>query len=288
MIDTLKKNDWATQPIEVARGERFAFGENWKRFLNTLDIACISEAEKSLKHMLEVEELVGKRFLDIGCGSGLFSLVARRLGAHVHSFDYDPQSVACAIEVKERFYPGDDCWTIEHGSALDADYLKSLGKFDVVYSWGVLHHTGNMWQALEYAQLPIASNGKLLIAIYNDTGSQSARWKWIKRTYNRMPNLLRTPFTLIVIAPSEAKALLRSVWNLNLKEYTGSWLDYRQNRGMNHWRDIVDWVGGYPYEVAKPEEIFDFYRQRGFTLMKLKCGDVGLGCNEFLFVREDR
>jgi 2-polyprenyl-6-hydroxyphenyl methylase/3-demethylubiquinone-9 3-methyltransferase len=270
---------------EVARGERFKFGENWSRFLSLLNDARITEAEDSLKQMLETESLAGKSFLDIGSGSGLFSLAARRLGARVHSFDYDPQSVACGVELKRRYFPDDPNWTIEEGSALNADYLKSLGAFDVVYSWGVLHHTGQMWHALDNAQLPVAAGGKLFIAIYNDTGSQSARWKWIKRTYNELPRFLRTPFAIATIAPDEAKSALRSLVTLKPGQYVRSWTKYEQNnRGMSHWRDIIDWVGGYPYEVARPEEIFDFYRARGFTLSKLKSGR-GLGCNEFVFVR---
>jgi 2-polyprenyl-3-methyl-5-hydroxy-6-metoxy-1,4-benzoquinol methylase len=273
----------SSHAIEIARGERFKFGENWSRFLSLLNDARIMEAEKSLRQMLGVESLEGLRFLDIGSGSGLFSLAARRLGARVHSFDYDPQSVACTTELRRRFFPEDADWKVEEASALDADYLKSLGKFDVVYSWGVLHHTGEMWRALENAQLAVAPGGRLFIAIYNDTGSQAARWKWIKLTYNNLPRLLRLPFTLAVIAPDEVKALLRSVVTLKPQQYVHSWTRYESNRGMSRWRDIIDWVGGHPYEVATPEEIFDFYRERGFTLIKLRCGHVGLGCNEFVF-----
>jgi 2-polyprenyl-3-methyl-5-hydroxy-6-metoxy-1,4-benzoquinol methylase len=271
---------------EVARGDRFEFGKSWSRFLSLLNDKRITEAEKSLRQMLETEDLTGKSFLDIGSGSGLFSLAARRLGARVHSFDFDPHSVACTTELRRRYFPDDESWTIAEESALHREYLTSLGTFDVVYSWGVLHHTGQMWQALDNAGLPVKRGGKLFIAIYNDTGSQSARWKWIKRKYNELPKPLRTPFAALVIAPEEGKSLLRSLLSLRPQDYWRSWTNCDQSRGMNRWRDIIDWVGGHPYEVARPEEIFDFYRTRGFTLTKLKCGGVGLGCNEFVFVKD--
>lgn len=271
---------------EIAHGERFEFGKNWSRFLALLNESRILQAEASLKKMLETDHLRGKSFLDVGSGSGLFSLAARRLGARVHSFDYDPHSVACTSELRRRCFPKDDSWTVEEGSALNSDYLKSLGRFDVVYAWGVLHHTGQMWTALDNVQLPVAPGGKLFISIYNDTGTQSRRWKWIKKKYNDLPHLLRAPFVVAVIAPGEAKRALGSLLSLKSAEYVRSWTRYGEGRrGMSRWHDIVDWVGGYPYEVAAPEEIFDFYRARGFTLTKLKCGGVGIGCNEYVFVK---
>jgi 2-polyprenyl-6-hydroxyphenyl methylase/3-demethylubiquinone-9 3-methyltransferase len=271
---------------EVARGERFEFGANWRKFLALLDDARIAEAESSLKRMLEVETLSGRSFLDIGSGSGLFSLAARRLGARVHSFDYDPQSVACTRELQRRYFPEDADWRVEAGSVLDENFVRALGSFDVVYSWGVLHHTGAMWRALAHAALPVAAGGQLFIAIYNDTGTQARRWHWIKRKYNELPRPLRTPFALAVSAPEEGKAILRALLKLRPQEYVRTWTEYDRNRGMSHWRDIIDWVGGYPYEFAAPEEIFDFYRARGFSLMKLRCGGVGLGCNEFVFNKD--
>lgn len=277
----------STHQVEIATGERFAFGENWTRFLAVLDDKRIDEAVASLKDKLEVESLEGKTFLDIGSGSGLFSLAARKLGARVHSFDFDPNSVACTAELKKRYFPGDNNWIVQEGSALDHEFVSSLGQFDIVYSWGVLHHTGQMWKGLENAAIPVAPDGKLFVAIYNDTGTQSLRWRWIKKTYNQLPRLLRSPFAMLAIAPDEMKSAIRATIKLRPDQYIRSWTNYDQNnRGMSRWHDIIDWVGGYPYEVATPEEIFDFYRKRGFTLTKLKSGKVGLGCNEFVFQKE--
>jgi 2-polyprenyl-6-hydroxyphenyl methylase/3-demethylubiquinone-9 3-methyltransferase len=270
---------------EVAKGKRFEFGKNWAAFLAVLDDERIVKAEESLKEMLEVESLEDRTFLDIGSGSGLFSLAARRLGAQVHSFDFDSSSFACTLELRNRYFPNDESWRVEQGSALDVDYIKSLGKFDIVYSWGVLHHTGDMWRALENAVVPTKKGGKLFIAIYNDTGSQARRWHWIKKTYCRLPRLFKTPFAIAVSLPEEIKKLAANTVTLKPQTYIQSWIRYKNGRGMNRWHDIIDWVGGYPYEVASVDEIFEFYKAKGFTVTKVKSGGVGLGCNEFVFQR---
>jgi 2-polyprenyl-6-hydroxyphenyl methylase/3-demethylubiquinone-9 3-methyltransferase len=273
----------ASHKQEIDSGARFEFGENWTRFLALLNEDRINEAVRSLQGMLDVDSLAGKSFIDIGNGSGLFSLAARRLGASVHSFDFDPKSVACARELKNRYYPDDVNWTINEASALDKDYLSSLGQFDIVYSWGVLHHTGSMWEALGNVVPLVKQGGKLFVAIYNDTGSQARRWMWIKRKYNNIPRVLRSPFAALMILPEEAKNFTRAMVTLRPGDYIKTWSQYDQSRGMNRWRDIIDWVGGYPYEVATPDEIFDFYHKQGFDLTKMRCGGVGLGCNEFVF-----
>jgi SAM-dependent methyltransferase len=270
---------------EVRRGDRFEFGRNWAAFLRVLDEDRIRTAERALQQMLRASRLDGLRFLDIGSGSGLSSLAARRLGARVHSFDYDPHSVACTAELRRRYFPSDPDWTVEHGSALDEAYLRRVGLFDIVYSWGVLHHTGRMWEALEYAALPVAPGGRLFIAIYNDTGTQSRRWRTIKRVYNALPRWARVPYAVGVSLPGEIRALAGAVLRRRPGEYVREWTTYRGRRGMNRWHDLLDWVGGYPYEFATPDEIFEFYRERGFALISMQCGGVGLGCNQFVFER---
>lgn len=264
---------------------RFAFGANWRRFLEVVSEERVGTAVQSLRDLLGATDLAGRRFLDIGCGSGLFSLAARRLGARVHSFDYDPQSVACALELRRRFAPDDAEWTIEQGSVLDAADLRARGPFEVVYSWGVLHHTGAMWQALENAALPVAPGGRLVVSLYNDQGIWSRYWLLVKRTYNSLLRPLRLPFALVFILGLEARVALYALLTLRPMRYVRAWTEYGQNRGMSRWHDLLDWVGGYPFEVARPEEVFDFYRKRGFTLVGLKTCGGKLGCNEYVFER---
>lgn len=257
---------------EVKSGERFQFGENWNRFLSVVDEDRIREAEATLRQMLDVESLAGKSFLDIGSGSGLFSLAARRLGAKVYSFDYDPASVACTREMKRRYRAGDVDWSIDEGSVLDADYVKGLGQFDIVYSWGVLHHTGNMVAAFENAANALKSGGALFIAIYNDQGVISRYWTSVKKMFNRWP--LFRPFLIALHAPY--LLFLRFAVRLVLGRL-------KLERGMSMWHDMLDWLGGYPFEVAKPEVVLEFFLPRGLELKKLRTCAGRMGCNEYVF-----
>lgn len=265
---------------QVASGRRFQFGRNWQRFLALLDDDRIAAAEGSLREMLERPDLEGLRFLDAGSGSGLFSLSARRLGASVHSFDFDPESVACTAELRRRYSPDDREWRVESGSVLDDDYLRSLGEFDVVYSWGVLHHTGSMWEALDRVSRRVAPGGMLYVALYNDQGARSRAWGAVKRLYNRSPRPVKAALVLLVGLYFAARSALARALAVRRAG------DARSGaaRGMSRWYDLVDWVGGYPYEVAAPDEVFEFCRQRGFDLRRLRTVR-GHGCNEYVLVR---
>jgi 2-polyprenyl-6-hydroxyphenyl methylase/3-demethylubiquinone-9 3-methyltransferase len=232
--------------------------------------------------MLERKDLAGLRFLDAGSGSGLFSLAARRLGATVTSFDFDPQSVACTAELRRRYFPDDPEWTVMEGSVLDESFVTSLGVFDVVYSWGVLHHTGAMWRAIDDAQRAVAPGGRFFIALYNDQGLKSVAWRWLKRVYCSGP-VGRYLVSMLCIPYFVGRRFLADV--LRGRNPIAHYREYRTNRGMSVLRDWADWLGGYPFEVASPTATFDFLRARGFRLDRLVT-TLGSGCNEFVFTRE--
>lgn len=268
---------------EIMAGDRFAFGENWTGFLDLVDDVRISMAIESLKSMLSVSDLKGLSFLDIGSGSGLFSLAARRLGAEVTSFDYDASSVACTAEMRRRFAPDDPQWTVTRGSVLDSTFLRSLGTFDIVYSWGVLHHTGDMWSALKNTVPLVSPRGRLYISIYNDQGRASRVWTRVKAAYNTSGRARRR---LILLAVSIYFRYHLAVTSLLRIARRGQNEQHQRGRGMDRRHDLVDWVGGWPFEVAKPELVFNLFRERGFELLGLKTCAGGIGCNELLFGRK--
>jgi 2-polyprenyl-6-hydroxyphenyl methylase/3-demethylubiquinone-9 3-methyltransferase len=292
---------------------RFAFGKNWSDFLESMDEERVEQAIVSLRSLFkwdpsDEQPLLGKRFLDIGSGSGLFSLAAIRMGADVVSIDIDRDSFQCTLDLKNRLksiVPGESDsstgpdssaeyassnfntqWDVLHASILDQQAMSGLGEFDVVYSWGVLHHTGRMNDAIRAAQARVTDGGWFAIAIYNDQGGGSRRWHAIKRGYHRVPSLLRPIYVTVVAGFYEAKfALARLARGRNPLPFA-DWRAKKSDRGMSPWHDWVDWVGGLPFEVATPEAIILPLRYQGFVLENLRTVGSGWGCNEYVFRRQ--
>lgn len=262
---------------------RFGFGRNWVDFAAHVDETRVAEAEQSLRRLLKLESLQGVSFLDVGSGSGLFSLAARQLGARVHSFDFDPASVASTQSLKERYFSGDADWRVEQGSVLDADYLQRLGTFDIVYSWGVLHHTGALSTALRHAGSRLNPGGLFVFALYRKT---ALCWAWTieKRWYTRASAHSQK------IARALYVGLTRASFQAAGRDFEAHVAGYYQRRGMSFEHDVHDWLGGYPYESITPAAVARQMRQFGLepersTSRGFSLGLGGSGCDEYVYRR---
>lgn len=252
----------------------FNFGENWRRFSeNSLDNRKFEMALSSLEQLIGQEKIKAGTFLDIGCGSGIFAIAASLAGAQkVIGIDISKESITASINNKKKFASQS---TIDffHKSLFDDD-ISQIGKFDIVYSWWVLHRTGNMWKSIDIASKLVAPHPLFVIAIYNKHWS-SGTWKLIKRLYNAMPKFIQRLmiwiFYLIIVI---AKLI---VTHRNPFK--------KKRRGMSFYYDVIDWVGGYPYEYASREEIINRLERIGFKCIKFVKPVVPTGCNEFVFLR---
>ncbi len=260
----------------------FSFGKNWYDFLKVVTPERLEHAAVSIKDFMGVDDLKGKTVVDIGCGSGIFSYAMSQMKPErLVSFDVDPFSVKCCEHMREKAGNPPN-WEVLEGSVLDGKFVSELGKFDLVYSWGVLHHTGDMWDAIKKSAHLVNKNGYYYIALYNkvEGGRDSEFWLKVKKLYNRHPLVGRyvlEPFYMFVYFLSNLLGFRNPFKNLK---------NYKSRRGMN-WRiNVTDWVGGYPYEYATVEEVFQFMKSHfpDFQLVNIKSTN-GLGNNWFLFKR---
>ena len=262
---------------------RFNFGKNWLSYSARLNEERLEIAIMSLQDLLGKDCLKGLTFLDIGSGSGIMSAAARRLGASVVSFDYDMFSVECTRKCKQKFSPNDQLWSIEQGSILDEEYTRSLGSFDIVYSWGVLHHTGKMWQAINNLfDLAKGPDSLVAISLYNDQGWKSRLWRIEKKLYSSGGLYRPLLYTLLVPVFLLIGMIIGII---RFKNPLGFFHQYKKKRGMSPYYDILDWIGGYPFEVASPQTVFHAFKERGYKLVNLMTV-YGWGCNQFVFQKE--
>ena len=265
------------------QGTHFAFGKNWASYAQLVTEARVQAAVDSLRKLIG-GSLEGKSLLDIGCGSGLHALAALRLGAsEVVAIDIDSDSVATALQLLQSNAPRQG-WSVRSGSVFDLE-KNPPGVFDVVYSWGVLHHTGAMYRALRAAAALVAPGGQFIFALYRWT-PLCWLWKSEKRWYAAAGP------TAQARARATYVALFRAVFALRRRgSFSGYLADYRQRRGMDFYHDVHDWLGGWPYESISPAQTdrfmtgLGFQRVRAFTAAGVNVGLFGSGCDEYVYTR---
>jgi 2-polyprenyl-6-hydroxyphenyl methylase/3-demethylubiquinone-9 3-methyltransferase len=264
------------------RSTHFEFGQNWRDYAKSIDRLRIEAAIEGLQKLFPDGGLTGKTFLDIGCGSGVHALAALSLGAaSVTAVDIDENSVSTTRDTLGRFSPSTN-WTARVASVFDMT-PENFGTFDVVYSWGVLHHTGDMWTAIERAATLVKPGGSFALAIYSAT-TMDPLWKIEKKLYARkLPASLQWIVRQMYIAAFLAG---KTVTGTNPVSYVRN---YTRLRGMNFSHDAHDWLGGYPYESASASELRDricsmgFTERRAFLFAGDKFGLFGSGCHELVF-----
>lgn len=267
----------------TARESHFEFGENWLSFLDVVTEERIASAVRSLEKLFPDGELQGKRFLDIGCGSGLSMLAALRLGAaEVIGVDIDENSVQATRECLNKFAP-ESKWAVSRSSVFELD-SANLGLFDIVHSWGVLHHTGDMWQGLQKAVGMMKDDGLLAIALYKRTPF-CGLWRVEKRIYSHSPTAVQAMMRWLYMLACYSREL--GAGRNPFKKQSAS---YQQYRGMSQAHDTHDWLGGYPYESASPEEVHAELHKLGLNIVRenLTLGGTGLfgtACDEYVASR---
>lgn len=258
----------------------FDFGQNWKDFSErALTQERVEQARRDFAELMKGIELKDRSFLDIGFGQGLTLLCAIESGARVHGLDINPKCREVFHYNRDRLHSADTGEVqVTVGSVLDPEPVQLVGSwqpkgYDVVHSWGVLHHTGEMWKAIDNATSLVSPGGHFVLSIYNRHWS-SAPWLAIKRFYVAMPKPIQKLMNWSFVPVIYLAKLVATRRN-----------PLRMERGMEFYYNVVDWIGGYPYEYADREEIESYMHLRGFSLVRFVPTIVPIGCNEFVFRR---
>jgi 2-polyprenyl-6-hydroxyphenyl methylase/3-demethylubiquinone-9 3-methyltransferase len=270
--------------------ERFDFGENWKNYNKKyLTEDKIRQANEAFIKFTEIQTLKELTVVDIGCGSGIHSLNFSRMNPKLLlSFDYDYKSVEATNYLKEVHKNKN--WDVKQGSILDEKFLLRMPQFDLVYAWGVLHHTGNVWLAIKNSCDLVSEGGILYLALYSSDvkmlNRESTYWLKVKKKYNQSGFIVKRLIELSFISREKSlsalnflRVLIKSLVSRQ-KNKTKFFSRQKRYRGMSYLIDVRDWLGGWPMEYVSDDAVIELISSKNFVLKKIKKGEA---CTEFLF-----
>lgn len=268
-----------TESSNADDAPRFGFGKNWDDFIkHHFSEERVNISANHILGFLKTDNLKDKTFLDIGCGSGLHSLAAYKSGAkEIFGFDYDQNSVD-ATKRLHQWSGSPQNWSVTQGSVLDESFINSLPLFDIVYSWGVLHHTGDQWNAIRLASTRVKPGGLFYIALYTSDVYEPGMpeyWLDVKKRYNNGGWFTKRKMEAHYITKN-VLGMIRS--KQNPLDYI---LNYKKSRGMSYYTDVKDWLGGWPMEFSSIADVKSFCQEKlGFNLINIKTGEAN---TEYLF-----
>ncbi len=208
------------------------------------------ELQGALKHIQELfpEGVKCKRVLDGGSGSGMISVAFAVMGADVTGVDVTPKCVENGCKNADLF--GVQCRFLKR-NLLSLDLCGET--FDIIYNWGVLHHTQDARKSFTNLAKHLKPGGEMIVAVYLKT-VLSGFWNFLRIFYQESPQVFKTLF-------------------LNTGSIFLNGVDYFNNlffnkerymmRGTNNKEILNDWFG-VPYRTFHTyEEVFEWFRENG-------------------------
>lgn len=151
--------DWEGT-VALEPGSREWFAEIDRRFLTSAYYAQGPNGEP-FGRFLRTEDVAGKEVLEVGCGMGTHASMLAQAGARLTAVDLTER----AIEMTRRRF---EVFNLEGRiERADAEHLQfANNSFNMVWSWGVIHHSSSMEKCLSEITRVLRPRGRLLLMVY--------------------------------------------------------------------------------------------------------------------------
>ncbi|MFQ6107920.1 MAG: class I SAM-dependent methyltransferase [Candidatus Aminicenantales bacterium] len=228
--------------------------ERTRRFYDCLWQNYTPEYAASKKHwalFFDPEEVLNKSVLDAGCGTGVFSIIFARMGAlSVVGIDISKRSLERAQRQADQL--GLQNATFQKVNMLRLPFTDAC--FDIVWSWGSVHHTADPFGCLAELIRVLKPGGSLLVAVYRRTGLTFLH-ETLRKGLIRLPSKYWIPFSRflsLVAAPGISLFKKRD----------------KSRKGEKLEQLLFDWFFVPIRHSYLPEEIKSFLVKRGLVIKK--------------------